>query len=191
MDTEETVKILGPMFETICADGAVALAELGLGPRPEILDIGTGSGNFAIFLAMQGFRVLTGEPSTDESRYARQQWEPSAEKMGVRDRIRFEHFDASALPFDDNRFDAVFLFGVLHHVEENARRNVLTEAMRVIRREGAVVLFEPLPETLETIWVNDPHHPVAADPSAYTEGLNVHESQLEGSLMDISIYRPV
>jgi 2-polyprenyl-3-methyl-5-hydroxy-6-metoxy-1,4-benzoquinol methylase len=109
-----------PMFGTICADSAAALGAIDLRADPQILDIGTGSGNFAIFLAMQGFRVLTGEPHTDEFRYARQQWDPSAAKMGVRDRIRFENFDAGALPFDKTRFDAVFLFGVLHHVEEGA-----------------------------------------------------------------------
>ena len=186
---EESSKILGPMYEKICADGAAAVDMLDLGPTPDILDIGTGSGNFAIFLAQQGYQVLTGEPSTDESRYARQQWEPSAAKMGVRNRIRFEHFDAGALPFEDNRFDGVFLFGVLHHVPEDARSNVLAEAIRVSGKDGAVILFEPLPETLEKIWVNDPQPPLAADPSVYIQDLIVHESRLKGSLMDIFIYR--
>ena len=109
--------------------------------------------------------------------------------MGVRNRIRFEHFDAGALPFEDNRFDGVFLFGVLHHVPEDARSNVLAEAIRVSGKDGAVILFEPLPETLEKIWVNEPQHPLAADPSVYIQDLNVHESRLNGSLMDIFIYR--
>lgn len=189
MDTEETAKIMGPMFDAICMDGATALSQLNLGPHPEILDVGTGSGNFAIFLALQGFDVLTGEPSLDESRYARQKWEPSAERMAVRHRIQFKHFDASALPFDEYRFDAVFLFGVLHHVEEGERRSVLREVLRVCRTNGAVVVFEPRQETLEKIWLNDPDHPPAADPSNYTDALDIQEYQIEGALMDIFVYR--
>jgi len=42
---------------------------------------------------------------------------------------------------------------------------------------------------MEKIWVNDPQHTLAADPSVYIQDLNVHESRLKGSLMDIFIYR--
>jgi hypothetical protein len=47
-----------------------------------ILDVGTGNGNFAIYLASQGFQVLTGEPSTDRSHYAGRDWALNAKKAG-------------------------------------------------------------------------------------------------------------
>ena len=64
MDTKAIGKILGPKFDAVSGDGQRALQELGLPPDAAILDVGTGNGNFAIYLALQGFQVLTGEPST-------------------------------------------------------------------------------------------------------------------------------
>lgn len=83
-----------------------------------MLDVGTGAGNFAIFLALQGHRVVTVEPATDTSRYAGQDWAARAQKVGVRDRLRFEPFEASAMHFASGEFDAVLFFGVLHHIHE-------------------------------------------------------------------------
>jgi ubiquinone/menaquinone biosynthesis C-methylase UbiE len=191
MTTNATETILGPRFAAVAGDGALALAELGLTPESAILDVGTGSGNFAIFLAMQGFRVLTGEPATDQSMYAGRDWESLAEKAGVRDRIRFESFDASALPFETGSFDAVFFFGVLHHIAEESRVDVLREALRVAKPSGgAVVFLEPKEEMLRRVRVDDSGHPEAADPSLYLRDAGmVREQRISGSLMDAFLYR--
>lgn len=189
MTDEEIGEILGPVFASISHDGALALKELGLPAAARVLDVGTGAGKFAIFLALQGFDVLTGEPSTDQSRYARKDWALAAEKVGVADRIAFEPFDASAMPFETGGFGAVFFFGVLHHVEEEARADVLREALRVAKPGGGVVFFEPRKETLEKLWVDDPGHPLAANPSDYLADKSVSESRLEGVMMDIYIYK--
>jgi ubiquinone/menaquinone biosynthesis C-methylase UbiE len=188
MNTETIGQILGGNFDVIAADGARALQELRLPPDAAILDVGTGKGNFAIFLASQRYRVLTGEPSTDTSRYAGQGWAASAEKVGLRDRIRFEHFEASRMPFGSETFDAVFFFGVLHHIDEAVRRDVLREALRVAKKTGAVVFFEPRKVTLERLWVDDPGHPLAANPSDYLHDQGVHERRIEGTFMDIFLY---
>jgi hypothetical protein len=65
MDTKAIGKILNPRFDAVSGDGARALKELGLPADAAILDVGTGNGYFAIYLASQGYRVLTGEPSTE------------------------------------------------------------------------------------------------------------------------------
>src|SRR5215472_19016747 len=167
MGTKVMAKILGPRFDAVSKDGGRSLKELGLPPDAAILDVGTGNGNFAIYLASQGFQVLTGEPSTDRSHYAGRDWALNAKKAGVLDKIRFQAFDASKLPFESEAFDAVFFCGVLHHVSEHLRGDVFREALRVSKRNGVVVFFEPRREMLERLWVDDPSHPLAANPAAY------------------------
>ncbi len=188
-DFKAIAAILGGNFDAVATDGARALKELALSPDAAILDVGTGKGNFAIFLASQDFQVLTGEPSTDSSRYARQEWTIAADKVGLRDRIRFQHFEASQMPFPSESFDAVFFFGVLHHIPEPVRGEVFREALRVAKKNGAVVFFEPREEMLKRIWVDDPDHPLAANPSTYLRHGHVAEQRIEGTFMDIFIYK--
>lgn len=182
---------MGPKFDPAATDGALALKELALPPDAAILDVGTGSGNFAIYLASEGYRVLTGEPATDRSRYAGREWARRAAEAGLADRIRFESFDASRLPFDAEAFDAVFFFGVLHHIEEDLRTAVLAEALRVAKPGGAIVFFEPRPQLVERLRLEDPDHPPAANPSHYLPAAAsaVRAGRIQGSFMDIYLYR--
>lgn len=165
------------------------MQELRLPADAAILDVGTGNGNFAIYLASEGYQVLTGEPSTDTSHYSGRDWASNAKKVGVLDNIRFVAFDASKMPFESEAFDAVFFFGVLHHIDENVRSDVFREALRVSKENGVVVFFEPRKEMLERIWVDDPGHPLAASPSNYLPDQRTLEDRIEGFLMDIFIYK--
>ena len=189
MDTNKVGEVMGPMFSAISEDASAALKALELNSESDILDVGTGEAQFAIYLALQGFDVLTGEPATDTSQYAGKDWMDKAEKLGVSNRIRFQAFDASDIPFSEKAFDAVFFFGVLHHIDEELRHSVFREALRVMKPDGAIVFFEPKSETLEMVWKSDPDHPCAANPVDYAAGLNVNESQMTGSLMDIYIFQ--
>jgi SAM-dependent methyltransferase len=189
MDIEAISRILGARFEAVAGDGALALKEVGLAADAAVLDVGTGSGNFAIYLAAAGFQVITGEPETDGTQYAKQDWVSNADKAGVLDRVRFEAFDASRLPFGTGTFDAVFFFGVLHHIDEAARNEAFLEALRVTREDGAVVFFEPRMAMLEIVRQKDPAHPPAANPSRYRPDEGTSEQRIEGSLMDVFIYR--
>jgi SAM-dependent methyltransferase len=189
MNTEAIGEILGPRFDAVAGDGARALNELGLPSDAAILDVGVGNGYFAIYLAAQGYQVLTGEPATDKSHYAGRDWALNAKKVGVLDNIRFEAFDASKLPFESEAFDSVFFFGVLHHIDEGLRTDVFREALRVSKENGVVVFFEPRKEMLERIWVDDPGHPLAVNPSNYLPDQTTREHRIEGSLMDIYIYK--
>jgi SAM-dependent methyltransferase len=188
MNSHEFSRLLGPHFDIVAGDGAIALKELRLPDDASVLDVGTGSGNFAIYLASQGYQVMTGEPSTDTSRYAGKDWADNARKVGVLERIRFEPFDASKMPFASETFDAVFFFGVLHHIAESVRSAVFREAVRVSKENGAVVFFEPRTEMLDRLRINDPDHPLAANPSDYLVDARIHERRIEGSFMDILIY---
>ncbi len=177
------------MFSAVSEDASTALRALELNSDSDILDVGTGEAQFAIYLALQGYDVLTGEPATDTSQYAGKDWMDKADKLGVLNHIRFQAFDASDIPFPEKAFDAVFFFGVLHHIDEELRRSVFREALRVMKPDGAIVFFEPKSETLEMVWKSDPDHPVAANPVDYASGLNITASKMTGSLMDIYIFQ--
>jgi ubiquinone/menaquinone biosynthesis C-methylase UbiE len=53
------------------------------------------------------------------------------------DRARVERADATALPFEDGRFDAVLAFTMLHHVLK--WEDALREAVRVLGRGGRLI----------------------------------------------------
>ena len=147
MTMSEAAEILGDHFAMISRDANRILEHLDLPTESKVLDVGTGMGWFAIVLALNGFTVLTGEPGSDDSIYAKQDWQGNAQKVGVADRISFQAFSASDLPFDDAAFDAIFFFGVLHHVEEELRTQVLKEAFRTVTPEGVVAFIEPTKQT--------------------------------------------
>jgi ubiquinone/menaquinone biosynthesis C-methylase UbiE len=179
---------LGPMFEAIAADGMLVLDRLALSPGARVLDVGTGVGNFAIVLALNGFEVVTGEPENDSTHYAGHDWAANADAVGVRDRIRFEAFDAHQMPFEDHTFDAVFFFGVLHHIDEKVRGAAFQEALRVAKPGATVAYFEPSASTLQRVWETDPGHPIAATPSDYRGDLQVRETRMSGAIMDIYLF---
>jgi len=189
MITEQASDVMGPMFGVISEDVSAALRSIDLETDADILDVGTGEAHCAISLALRGFDVLTGEPATDTSQYAGKDWMVKAEQLGVADRIEFQAFDASDIPSAENTFDAVFFFGVLHHVDEGLREAVFREALRVVKPQGAVVFFEPKSETLEMVWKSDPDHPRAANPEEYAGDLDVSRSKMTGALMDIYIFK--
>jgi SAM-dependent methyltransferase len=49
---------------------------------------------------------------------------------------------AEALPFHDNRFDVVWSFGLLHHLDDEAARRAVLEMVRVTRLGGATVVVD-------------------------------------------------
>jgi SAM-dependent methyltransferase len=59
-------------------------------------------------------------------------------------RVEFRVVDARAMPFDDEQFDAVFSFGVLHHIPGGWRRAV-AEVARVLEPDGWFVFTDLVP----------------------------------------------
>jgi SAM-dependent methyltransferase len=63
--------------------------------------------------------------------------------------------DAAALPFSDGQFVAAFSSGLLHHLDDAAARRAIGEMIRVVRRGGAVIIFDGVVPS--SVWV----HPFA------------------------------
>ena len=102
-----------------------------------ILDICSGTGTLTIMIAkrLAGKGEVTGiEISPDQLRIARRKEKP--------DGLSFIEGDAQDIPFPDSYFDKSTIFGALHEMPREVRRNVLSEAYRVIRPEGKIAIVE-------------------------------------------------
>jgi ubiquinone/menaquinone biosynthesis C-methylase UbiE len=100
----------------------------------KILDIGSGPGNEAVFLAKQGMKV-TGLDLNPEAIEL-------AKKLALLQEadVEFIKGDALKLPFTDESFDVVNDTFVFHHFEKPIRRKYALEISRVLKNGGIFVL---------------------------------------------------
>jgi SAM-dependent methyltransferase len=61
------------------------------------------------------------------------------------DAAKFVHFDGARVPFPDNSFDVAFLACVLHHIPQGEHISILKELHRVVRADGALLIYEHNP----------------------------------------------
>jgi SAM-dependent methyltransferase len=104
--------------------------ELGL---HEILDIATATGAQCRALGQAGIRA-TGVDLSEEMVSA-------AQRTGGRN-VHYVHGSAYELPFEDASFDASLLLLALHEHTEEERTVMLSEALRVIRPEGHLIVAD-------------------------------------------------
>jgi SAM-dependent methyltransferase len=106
------------------------------------LDVGGGTGNYALALREEGWDPLVVDLSA--SMLAR------AQAKG----LRTLQADATALPLADECMDAAMLVAMLHHVPQ--WRAAVHEARRVLRRGGRLALMGWTREHMERVtWVRD------------------------------------
>jgi demethylmenaquinone methyltransferase / 2-methoxy-6-polyprenyl-1,4-benzoquinol methylase len=102
-----------------------------------ILDIATGTGDFAIeALALNPDKVIGVDISSGMLEYGKKKMK----KKGLEDRIELQMGDSEKLLFEDNNFDAVIVsFGVRNY--ENLVKG-LTDMHRVLKPGGKTVIVE-------------------------------------------------
>lgn len=110
----------------------------GWKPQGKVLEIGAGSGAMAI-------EILTLHPSlemvvTDFDESMLSGARGTLNRFGERAKIRTA--DATALPFEESSFDAVFSFIMLHHVVK--WEEALGEAARILKPGGRLIAYDLL-----------------------------------------------
>ncbi|WP_424217390.1 SAM-dependent methyltransferase (plasmid) [Streptomyces sp. BI20] len=110
---------------------------LRVDPGAHVLDLGCGVGGPGLRLVERaGARVTGISVSEEQIRTANR----LAADAGLADRAVFRHADAMKLPFEDASFDAVMALESMCHMPD--RGQVLTEAARVLRPGGRIVLTD-------------------------------------------------
>jgi demethylmenaquinone methyltransferase/2-methoxy-6-polyprenyl-1,4-benzoquinol methylase len=103
----------------------------------KILDICSGTGTLTIMLGrrLAGRAEVVGiELSPIQLRIAQRKQRPHG--------VSFVEGDAQDIPFSDCYFDKGVICGALHEMPQDVRQNVLSEAYRVIRPGGRMVIVE-------------------------------------------------
>jgi cyclopropane fatty-acyl-phospholipid synthase-like methyltransferase len=116
---------------------ALALLEhVSLPPQPRCLEIGCGQGALARLLVERyDAQVVASDYDPAQVALAQERLADLGEQVELR------VVDARAIPFDDTEFDAVFSFGVLHHIL-SGWRDAVAEIARVLKPDGWFVFTD-------------------------------------------------
>jgi len=127
----------------------------GLRASMHVLDVGSGLGGPARTLAAEFGCRVTGRDLTEE--FCRAAVMLTA-RVGLQERITFQHGSALDLPFEAASFDVVWTQGVLMNIADKAR--LFAEVYRVLRPSGRLAfqasLAGPVPGVYyPTFWADD------------------------------------
>lgn len=114
--------------------------QVGAGPKSHVLEVGSGSGGPAVYLAEQiGCRVTGIDINERGVRNAI----ALAQARGLADRVRFQAVDAGKpVGFPDATFDAVLSNDAMCHIAD--RLAVLREWRRVLRPRGRILFTDAM-----------------------------------------------
>jgi len=141
--------IEGPMLKKMGSQRAYQLC----------LEIGCGAGVGAQVIAEQfgAQKVIATDIDPDQIERAKKNL-----RLELNEKIEFKVEDAMALDEPDEKFDAVFSFGVLHHMED--WRKAVKEISRVLKKEGEFFFEEPFRPFLRNFLVRTlTDHPIGGE----------------------------
>lgn len=107
-------------------------------PDQRVLDIGCGTGTFAVSIKrwLPGVEVIGLDPDPKALARSRRK----AERAGVS--VRFDQGVANALPYSDAYFDRVFSSLMFHHLPHDTKLGTMREVRRVLKPSGSLHLLD-------------------------------------------------
>jgi SAM-dependent methyltransferase len=121
-----------PLTEQIIDLWLNAVSRLAKAPEgAKLLDLGCGTGRFAIPLATKLRFAVTGAD------YSKEMLEKAKEKDSKR-LVKWDLENAQSLTYPDNSFDVVFMSHLLHHCDDPDE--VIRECWRVLKVQGVILV---------------------------------------------------
>src|SRR5215469_3576868 len=129
-----------PMVKLLGADRArrKLFDQASVQPQHRVLDIGCGTGTFAVAIKRWVPNVAVVGLDPDPKALARSR--RKAARAGIS--IRFDQGFANALPYSDATFDRVFSSLMFHHLPHAAKLATLREVLRVLKPGGSLHLLD-------------------------------------------------
>jgi SAM-dependent methyltransferase len=150
------------------------LTALGLPAARRLLDIGGGTGNYAVALRGEGFRV------THCDRWPGMAGQASAKGLTA------TVADGTALPFAGGSFDCAIAIKVANHVEDRA---AFTREARRILRGGPFVMVHATSETIESNWITHYIPGLSEEQRFEPEHATVRDLEAAGFQVDVGYVR--
>ncbi len=116
-------------------DNQYILGQLGSLDDKRVLDLGCGAGEASVYFALKGAKVSGIDISRETLMVARK----LAEAHGVE--VDLKKMRAENLEFEDESFDVVYGYGVLHHIDLPSSAK---EIHRVLKKDGVAFFIEPM-----------------------------------------------
>jgi SAM-dependent methyltransferase len=174
-----------PLADTSDLDRTIT--DLKLRPASQVIDVLTGHGYTAAYLAEKGFTVTAIDQPVTQDALA------LAGTKGLN--ITFHEHGAEELPYEDNSFSLVICRGAAHHIRSPEK--FVSEAVRVLKTYGFLVVIDgtvPDDHVEAAAWMNqierlrDPAHVAFTTPNTWRHwcahrGLTVTRAQMDGFRM--------
>ena len=130
----DVMRVFDEIAEEYAATRVRPWEEAGLFSEGPVLDLGSGPGRHAKFMAGRGIRVVAADISRGMLKVA-------AKRTSDLQLVDFVLCDMSSLPFRDKAFRGVLCLAAIHHVRGRENRQVVLEEVRRVLKEGGLLVI--------------------------------------------------